>query len=76
MTNLAPTRRMIGAFFFLFLFAGMWGCVDTAEPTGPVPKPEPDPGELTSVAQPAYDPASVAGRPDPRAPTTAPTPGS
>ena len=42
------SRRMIGL-LFLFFFAGA-GCVDTAEPTGPVPQPPPDDGgDLTSV---------------------------
>jgi len=27
----------------------LWGCVDTADPTGPVPTPPGDEGEFTSV---------------------------
>jgi len=70
----APAWRTIGLLFFLFV--GVSACVDTAEPTGPVPTPEPEPGELTSVVRPADGPASAASRPGSRSPTSASTDGS
>ena len=41
------SRRMIGLLFVTFIAVA--GCVDYQEPTGPVPQPPPDDGELTSA---------------------------
>lgn len=58
-----PLRKI--GFLFVFLIA-VAGCVDYAEPTGPVPVPEPDPGELTSVVVPADGSVPAARRPPTR----------
>lgn len=49
------------------------GCVDTAEPTGPMPNPPEDPGELTSVVIDAVGNASE-GRTPSAAPRTTRSP--
>ena len=42
-------RRSSALVIFASLLALWGGCVDYAEPTTPIPVPEPDPGDLTSV---------------------------
>ncbi len=48
---------------FGFLMIAITACVDTAEPTGPVPTPEPDPGEIISTAGRADGTVSAPVRP-------------
>jgi hypothetical protein len=57
------SRQMIG----FFVIVTLAGCVDYQEPTGPLPQPEPEDGELTSVVWQA-DGSSAAGRRVSRAP--------
>ena len=60
--------RRIGLFFIAIAVAG---CVDYQEPTGPVPTPDPQEGELTSVVVRADGSASGAGGRASRAPNSA-----
>jgi hypothetical protein len=56
--NRSTTRWVFG-----FLLIAVAACVDTAEPTGPVPTPNPDPGEIISTAGQADGALSAPVRP-------------
>jgi hypothetical protein len=69
--NRSRSRRLIG-----LVVLALAGCLDTAEPTGPVPTPEPDPGELTAGASLSAGDVPVSARPGHQAASSAPVGGS